>query len=57
MTIRRLIVANTVEEVMDERLQRKRDVAGNAIVGVRGDREDYRDIMAALTRSPLENTK
>ena len=53
VTVRRLIVANTVEEVMDERLQRKRDVAGNAIVGVRGERDDYRDIMAALTRSPL----
>lgn len=57
VTIRRLIVANTVEEVMDERLQRKRGVAGNAIVGVRGDRADYRDIMAALTRSPLEDAK
>ena len=56
VTIRRLIVGNTVEEVMDERLQRKRDVADNAVVGVRGERDDYRDIMAALTRSPLENT-
>ena len=55
VTIRRLIIADTVEEVMDERLQRKRegDVAGNAIVGVRGERDDYREIMAALTRSPL----
>jgi len=53
VTVRRLIVANTVEEVMDERLQRKRDVAGNAIIGIRGEPDDYRDIMAALTRSPL----
>ena len=57
VTIRRLIVANTVEEVIDERLQRKRDVAGSAVVGVRGEQEDYRDIMAALTRSPLTSTK
>ena len=57
VTIRRLIVANTVEEVIDERLQRKRDIAGNAVVGVRGEQDDYRDIMAALTRSPLTNTK
>ena len=57
VTIRRLIVANTVEEVMDERLQRKRDVAGSAVVGVRGEQGDYRDIMAALTRSPLTTTK
>ena len=57
VTVRRLIIAKTVEEVMDERLQRKRDVAGNAIIGVRGERDDYRDIMAALTRSPLASTK
>lgn len=56
VTIRRLIIAGTVEEVMDERLQRKRDVAGSAVVGVRGERDDYRDIMAALTRSPLTST-
>lgn len=57
VTIRRLIIANTVEEVIDERLQRKRHVAGNAVVGVRGEQDDYRDIVAALTRSPLTNTK
>ena len=57
VTVRRLIIANTVEEVMDERLQRKRDVADNAIIGVRGERGDYRDIMAALTRSPLGSSK
>ena len=57
VTIRRLVIAGTVEEVMDERLQRKRDVAGSAVVGVRGEQDDYRDIMAALTRSPLTNTK
>ena len=52
VTVRRLIIANTVEEVMDERLQRKRDVADNAIIGVRGERDDYRDIMAALDPFP-----
>ena len=57
VTVRRLIVANTVEEVIDERLQRKRDVAGSAVVGVRGEQDDYRDIMAALTRSPLTSIK
>ena len=57
VTVRRLIIANTVEEVMDERLQRKRDVADNAIIGVRGERDDYRDIMAALARSPLASSK
>ena len=57
VTIRRMIIADTVEEVIDERLQRKRDVAGSAVVGVRGDQGDYPDIMAALTRSPLRSAK
>ncbi len=53
VTVRRLIIADTVEEVMNERLQRKRDVADNAIVGVRGEPDDYPDIVAALTRTPV----
>lgn len=52
VTVRRLLYAGTVEEVMDERLRRKRDIAGSAIVGVEGKEEDYADIMAALERSP-----
>ena len=53
VTIRRLIVAGTVEEAMNERLQRKREIARNAIVGIRGGPDDYPDIVAALTRSPV----
>lgn len=53
VTVRRLIVADTVEEVMDERLRRKRAVASSAVVGVRGHEDDYGDIVAALSRSPL----
>ena len=53
VTVRRLIIADTVEEVMNERLLRKRDVAGSAIVGIRGEPDDYADIVAALTRSPV----
>ena len=53
VTVRRLIVAGTVEEVMDERLQRKRDVADHAIFGVRGEPDDYADILSALARSPM----
>ena len=52
VTVRRLICAGTVEEVIDERLRRKRDIAGSAVIGVEGKEEDYRDIMAALERSP-----
>ena len=53
VTVRRLICAGTVEEVIEERLRRKRDIAGAAIVGVEGKDEDYGDILAALERSPF----
>ena len=57
VTIRRLIYAGTVEEVIDERLRRKRNIAGTAIIGVEGKEEDYVDILAALERSPsIERT-
>ena len=50
------IVAGTVEEVMDERLQRKRGVADHAIFGVRGGPNDYADILSALARSPVSTS-
>ena len=53
VTVRRLVFAGTVEEVIDERLQRKRRVAETAVVGVEGDEADYQDILAAIHRSPL----
>lgn len=53
VTVRRLIYAGTVEEVIDERLQRKRGIAETAIIGVGGKEEDYADILAALERSPF----
>ena len=53
VTVRRLVLAETVEEVIDERLRRKRRVAETAVVGVEGDEADYQDILAAIHRSPL----
>lgn len=53
VTIHRLLVANTVEDVINERLMRKRAISGAAIVGVEGGDDDYADIVAALGRSPL----
>ncbi len=52
VTVRRLTCAGTVEEVIDERLRRKREIAGTAITGVEGKQDDYADIMTALKRSP-----
>lgn len=54
VTVHRLLLANTVEEVVNERLARKRHLAGAAIVGVVGDKQDYAEIIAALQRSPAE---
>ncbi|MGA0544960.1 DEAD/DEAH box helicase [Brevundimonas sp. VNH65] len=53
VTIHRLLVANTVEDVIDERLTRKRAISGTAVIGVEGGDDDYADIVAALGRSPL----
>lgn len=52
VTVHRLLVANTVEDVVDDRLTRKRALSDTAVVGVEGKDDDYGDIVAALTRSP-----
>ena len=52
VTIRRLIFANTVEEVINERLQRKRELANSAISGIVGIEDEKSDILDALVRSP-----
>jgi len=57
VTIHRLFYANTVEEAIDERLDRKRILAGTAIVGVKGDEEDLNDILIAINKSPKANAK
>ena len=53
VTIRQLIYLGTVEEVINERLERKRLVANAVIQGVRGNENDYTDIVAALEKSPI----
>jgi SNF2 family DNA or RNA helicase len=53
VTVHRLLIAGTVEEVIAERLQRKRALATTAIVGVEGEADDLADIVSALGRSPL----
>ena len=52
VTVHRLMVANTVEDVISDRLERKRAIADTAVVGVAGRDDDYADIIAALSRSP-----
>lgn len=52
VTIHRLLIASSVEEVVDDRLSRKRCLAEAAVVGVEGKDEDYGDIVKALSASP-----
>jgi SNF2 family DNA or RNA helicase len=52
VTVHRLLMADTVEDVVDDRLRRKREISGAAVIGVEGKEDDYGDIVAALSRSP-----
>ncbi len=52
VTVHRLLMADSVEDVISERLVRKREIAATAVVGVEGSKEDYGDIINALSRSP-----
>lgn len=53
VTVRRLYCAGTVEEAVNDRVQRKRSISEVAIIGVEGADDDYQDVVAALARSPL----
>ncbi len=53
VTVHRLFYANTVEEVIDDRMQRKRDLANAAIVGTDGQENGMDDILQALRISPV----
>jgi SNF2 family DNA or RNA helicase len=53
VTMHRLYYANTVEEVIDDRLTRKRALAETAVVGTKGVSDDYADILRVLKTSPV----
>ena len=50
--IYRLYYKDTVEEIVNERIERKRDIAAIAIVGNDGISQDRKDILAALILIP-----
>lgn len=52
--VRRLICEGTVEEIVEDRVQRKRRISETAVVGVSGADEEYADLMAALAQSPMQ---
>lgn len=57
VTIHRLFYADTVEDSIDARLARKRNIAGSVVTGVEGKDEDYNDMARALNVTPLTGTK
>ncbi|MBI9047472.1 MAG: DEAD/DEAH box helicase [Anaerolineaceae bacterium] len=52
VTIHRLFYENTIEEIIQERLTRKRKLSKTAVVGVDGSEDDEMDILKALRISP-----
>ena len=55
VTVHRLFYVNTVEEIIDERLTRKRNLASTAVVGTDGSDEGLTDILEALRKSPVRS--
>ncbi|MBI9046670.1 MAG: DEAD/DEAH box helicase [Anaerolineaceae bacterium] len=55
VTVHRLFYENSIEEIIEERLIRKRKLSKAAIVGVDGADEDEMDILKALRISPKAN--
>lgn len=55
VTVHRLFYVDTVEEVIAERMARKRALADAAVVGASGSEADLADIVQALQRSPLRH--
>ncbi len=51
--IYRLYYENTVEQVVNERIEKKRSMSENAIVGTDGDMENKEDIIRAVLMSPV----
>jgi SNF2 family DNA or RNA helicase len=52
VTVHRLFYVDTVEEVIDDRVARKRALAMGAVVGSSGDEDDLADLVRALQRRP-----
>jgi SNF2 family DNA or RNA helicase len=52
VTVHRFFYINTVEDVIDDRMKRKRELATTAIVGTDGSKQEMDDILRALRISP-----
>jgi len=54
VTVHRLTYANTVEEIMSQRLETKRIIADKAVIGTDLETDDIKDIIKALSISPIK---
>jgi SNF2 family DNA or RNA helicase len=54
VTVHRLLIADTVEEVVNERLLRKAELSRRAAIGSQGSETEIADLVAALARSPVQ---
>ena len=48
---------NTFEQIVNDRIERKRKMATSAIVGTDGKMENREDVLAAIAMSPMEGRK
>jgi SNF2 family DNA or RNA helicase len=55
--IYRLFYIDTVEQIVNERIERKREMANAAVVGTDGNMQNREDIIAALSVSPVKEKK
>lgn len=54
VTVHRLFHTGTVEEIIDQRITHKRDIASTAVIGIQGQEDDVADIMRAIELSPVK---
>ena len=50
----RLFYTDTVEEIINDRIERKREIAKIAVVGTSGKMQNKKDIIKALSISPMK---
>jgi len=55
VTVHRLFYSDTVEEVVNQRIEKKRDMFETAIVGTEGSQDDMNDIIRAINISPFRS--
>ena len=52
--VHRLYYANTIEEIMNERIQNKRHLSETAVIGNNGTEQDKKDLLKAISLSPYK---